>query len=117
MFAARAWLPPLVLALALGGCGGEPTGGGVRAADERPPVGAPEGLGTMVLVPAGASIMGYDEGKGFERPQHEVVLGAFWIDVYETTNFEYRRFVRATGHESPPTGSTATTRAGATSIR
>ena len=66
------------------------------------PQGAPADLDAMVLVPAGPALMGYDAGKAFERPQHTVVLDAFFIDLYATTNFQYRRFVRATGHDAPP---------------
>ena len=66
------------------------------------PEDAPKGLGSMVLVPAGPTVVGYDKGKRFERPAHTVELSAFEIDVYEVTNWEFRRFVRATGQEPPP---------------
>ncbi len=66
------------------------------------PKGVPADLDAMVLVPAGPGVVGYDEGKRFERPRHAVVLDAFRIDVYAVTNFQYRRFVEATGHPAPP---------------
>lgn len=66
------------------------------------PKGAPADLDAMVLVPAGPAVVGFDEGKEFERPRHRVVLGAFQIDVYEVTNFQYRRFLRETGYPPPP---------------
>jgi len=56
----------------------------------------------MVLVPAGPAVMGHDKGKKFERPRHVVMLDAFHIDLYEVTNFQYRRFMRASGHAAPP---------------
>jgi formylglycine-generating enzyme required for sulfatase activity len=96
----------LIAVLALAACGGElrgpRAGGKEEPATDALPEGAPERLGEMVLVPAGPSVMGYDKGKRFERPQHTVVLSAFEIDIYEVTNYEYRRFVLDTGHETPP---------------
>ncbi len=71
----------------------------------------------MVLVPAGEFVMGSDEvdteGKqeefGFrepmymdEHPRHKASVDAFYIDRYEVTNGEYKRFVLATGVEPPP---------------
>jgi len=63
----------------------------------------------MVLIPAGEFIMGSDanDGKiGFEVgmdsiPKHKASVPAFWIDRYEVTIGPYRKFVAATGHESP----------------
>ncbi len=56
----------------------------------------------MRLVPAGGFIMGSDNGPEDERPQHQVQLGAYWMDVQPVTNAEYARFVQATGHKAPP---------------
>lgn len=36
-----------------------------------------------------------------ETPPHPVDLDAFYIDRYEVTNEQYRRFVQATGHREP----------------
>jgi formylglycine-generating enzyme required for sulfatase activity len=58
----------------------------------------------MTLVPAGEFVMGSPEGSdGFpdERPQRQVYVSTFWIDRHETTNADYERFVRATGHRIP----------------
>ena len=69
----------------------------------------PEG---MVYVPAGKFIMGSNEEQRkqltdqyqvnpdiFEiQPYKEVDLPAFYIDQYEVTNREYKKFVEATGH-------------------
>lgn len=36
-----------------------------------------------------------------DRPVHLVDIDAFYLDLYETTNEEYQRFVQATGHRKP----------------
>jgi formylglycine-generating enzyme required for sulfatase activity len=57
----------------------------------------------MALIPAGEFLMGSPAGDGFtdERPQRSVSLRAFLIDRYETTNAQYRQFVKTTGHAVP----------------
>lgn len=62
----------------------------------------------MVLIPEGAFIMGNNgrptaEGAGDEdeQPEHKVFVKSFYIDVYETTNAHYKRYVDATGAEPP----------------
>ena len=68
--------------------------------------GVPEG---MVLIPAGEFMMGsasgegqkrmrYGEGEKRMRPQHEVYLDAFYMDKYEVTNEQFKRFCDATGY-------------------
>ena len=59
----------------------------------------------MVLVPAGAFLMGSDKKTDrnayvTEFPQRTVYLDAFAIDKYEVTNLQYLKFVLATGR--PP---------------
>lgn len=49
----------------------------------------------MVLVPNGSFIMGSNEGEADERPEHTVLLDAYWIDVYEVTNSDYDKCVQA----------------------
>lgn len=100
-----------VSAALVAGCGGDPP------STSRAPVAAPAPqIEGMVLVPAGAFVMGSEkvdeEGLqaryGFtttlyanERPEHRVTLDAFYIDVFEVTNAEYKRFVSETGHPEP----------------
>lgn len=71
----------------------------------------------MVLIPAGEFVMGSDKKedaqtrKEFgnikpwyldEHPEHKVILPAFEIDQFETTNTQYREFVTKNQH-APPT--------------
>ncbi len=62
---------------------------------------APEG---MVLIPAGEFMMGSLSGEGHdhEHPQHRVYVDAFYMDRYEVTVGQYKRFLSATGHRSLP---------------
>jgi formylglycine-generating enzyme required for sulfatase activity len=54
---------------------------------------------TMVLIPAGDFQMGSDEAPA--SPIHTVYLDAFYMDKYEVTNAQYKKFVQATGHREP----------------
>ena len=58
----------------------------------------------VITIPAGEFIMGNPNGQGRadERPQRSVYLDAFVIDQVEVTNERYLRFVKATGHRTPP---------------
>ena len=49
----------------------------------------------MVLIPAGEFQMGSDDGYEDEQPVHTVYVDAFYMDVYEVTNAQYKRFVDA----------------------
>jgi formylglycine-generating enzyme required for sulfatase activity len=55
----------------------------------------------MALIPAGEFIMGYDDRMPDEGPQHKVNLPSFWIDYYEVTNAQYKKFIDATNRRSP----------------
>ncbi|MCI0528133.1 MAG: formylglycine-generating enzyme family protein, partial [Nitrospira sp.] len=71
----------------------------------------------MVLVTAGEFIMGSEQidtqGRATEfgsmkpwfldeHPQRKVYLPAYYIDLYEVTNGQYEKFVRAMGTPPPP---------------
>lgn len=55
----------------------------------------------MILVPAGEFIMGSSVVGGESIPEHAVYLDAYWIDKYEVTNHEYKRFCDTTGRVYP----------------
>ena len=79
----------------------------------------------MVLIPAGEFLMGtdpseipelvklakqwYPDAKASwieswfrdETPRHTVYVDAFYMDAYEVTNAQYKKFVQATGHKEP----------------
>ncbi|MBI1928515.1 SUMF1/EgtB/PvdO family nonheme iron enzyme [Candidatus Poribacteria bacterium] len=55
----------------------------------------------MVLIPAGEFQMGSVDGDDDEKPTHPVYLDAFYIDVCEVTNEDYKRFMDDTGHPAP----------------
>ena len=59
----------------------------------------PEG---MVLIPAGEFQMGSDNGTDDAKPVHTVYGDAFYMDVYEVTMGQYRKFMQATGHRALP---------------
>ena len=96
----------------------------VSQRQEEPSIDLPKIVGkdgaSMVLIPAGEFEMGMDPAEipqlvqwakkynhpdGFafppetETPRHSVYLDAFYMDVYEVTNAQYKRFMDATGHE------------------
>ena len=51
----------------------------------------------MVLIPAGEFQMSDHHGDGYsdERPVHAVYLDAFYMDKYEVTNAQFKKFVEA----------------------
>jgi formylglycine-generating enzyme required for sulfatase activity len=58
------------------------------------PVPAPEG---MALIPAGYFQMGSSAGEANEAPEHPAFLDAFYLDLYEVTNAQYRECVKERG--------------------
>ncbi|MEO0108860.1 MAG: SUMF1/EgtB/PvdO family nonheme iron enzyme, partial [candidate division WOR-3 bacterium] len=58
----------------------------------------------MILIPAGEFLMGSAQGEGDkdEHPLHKVYVSEFYIDKYEVTNRQYKRFCDATGRNYPP---------------
>jgi formylglycine-generating enzyme required for sulfatase activity len=53
----------------------------------------------MVPIPAGSFQMGSNFGDEDERPEHQVYLDAYYIDVYEVTNELYARFLNEMGNK------------------
>ncbi|NIW59900.1 MAG: SUMF1/EgtB/PvdO family nonheme iron enzyme, partial [Nitrospinaceae bacterium] len=66
-----------------------------------PPAAASQKYPDMAFVPAGEFIMGSNERWDDEAPEHIAHTDAFYIDLYEVTNEEYKQFVDATGREPP----------------
>jgi len=60
----------------------------------------------MLLVPAGEFLMGSTDADhqaaSNEKPQRTLSLPAFFIDQFEVTNIQYKRFVDDTGYPAPP---------------
>ena len=56
----------------------------------------------MVSIPAGMFEMGSSDkhGSADEYPRHTVSLDAFFLDMYEVTNRQFRKFVKATGYKT-----------------
>lgn len=58
--------------------------------------------GTMVLVPAGEFVMGDDSSvNDNEKPAHKVALPDFYIDKFEVTNEQYKKFCDETKRDPP----------------
>ncbi len=55
----------------------------------------------MMKVPAGTFTMGSNHGEPGEEPVHQVYLDEYYIDKYEVTNRQYKRFCDATGRSYP----------------
>ena len=55
----------------------------------------------MILIPAGKFIRGTDNRLPDEGPQHTLYLDAFYIDEYEVTNLQYKKFIDATRRPPP----------------
>ena len=59
----------------------------------------------MALIPEGPFHMGVPhaarDGGMDERPNHEVFVDNFYMDIYEVTNGRYLQFVTETGHRVP----------------
>ena len=49
----------------------------------------------MVLIPAGEFQMGSNDGHDNEKPVHTVYLDAFYMDRYNVTNAQYKKFIDA----------------------
>ncbi|HMV50528.1 MAG TPA: bifunctional serine/threonine-protein kinase/formylglycine-generating enzyme family protein [Blastocatellia bacterium] len=58
-------------------------------------------FGEMVLIPGGVFMMGSNSGEPNEIPMRSVNVKAFYLDKYEVTNEQYKKFVDATKHSAP----------------
>ena len=56
------------------------------------------GLDVMVFIPRGKFKMGSDKFYPEENPVHEVTVDGFYIDKYEVTNADYKKFVDETNY-------------------
>lgn len=57
----------------------------------------------MMYIPASSFLMGSREDQfsyAHERPQHEVFIDAYWIDIFEVSNAKFSHFVDQTGYET-----------------
>jgi formylglycine-generating enzyme required for sulfatase activity len=65
----------------------------------------PQDHATMVLIPAGPFTMGLSDkhflAEEHEKPQRQVYLPDFWIDVYPVTNVRFALFLAAGGYDRP----------------
>ena len=55
----------------------------------------------MILIPKGKFIMGNNSGRIDARPAHEIYLDDYYIDKYEVSNKDYKKFIDATGYSAP----------------
>jgi formylglycine-generating enzyme required for sulfatase activity len=53
--------------------------------------------------------MGRAKGSEYERPEHQVTVSPFFIDIFEVTCEEYKQFIDETGHRPPPAWGKAAT--------
>lgn len=54
----------------------------------------------LVYVPEGEFTMGSNNGNSDEKPEHQVILDAFWIDQTEVTNGMFSKFVEETNYQT-----------------
>lgn len=88
----------LLLAALLIGC--RPAGS--VAPQLSPSADAQLSLEGMVLIPSGRLHMGGDseQASADEFPKHYVSIDAYYMDIYEVTNAQFRGFVEATGYQT-----------------
>lgn len=54
----------------------------------------------MVWIPGGTFTMGSDDFYPEESPAHKVTVDGFWMDKYNVTNIEFKKFVDETGYKT-----------------
>ncbi len=78
---------------------------GFATSKELPPTLIGKDGAPMALIPEGSFPMGVPkaarDGGVDERPNHDVFLNNFYMDLYEVTNGRYLQFVTETGHRAP----------------
>ena len=67
----------------------------LRPPNRPPPPSNSVDANNMALIPAGRFQMGSKNGEFDEKPVHTVYVDAFYIDKYEVTNAQYKKFVDA----------------------
>ena len=76
-----------------------------QAAEPLPPTLSGKDGAPMALIPEGLFPMGVPhsarDGGVDERPNHEVFVDSFYMDIYEVTNGRYLKFVTETNHRVP----------------
>jgi formylglycine-generating enzyme required for sulfatase activity len=55
----------------------------------------------MIKIPGGKFVMGCDTARVDACPAHKVYIDEFYIDRYEVTNAQYKKFIDATGYPAP----------------
>ena len=55
----------------------------------------------MVRIPAGEFTMGSEDGEPDERPPRKVFLDEYYIDKFEVTVAQFRKFCKEAGHRMP----------------
>ncbi|MBF0277803.1 MAG: SUMF1/EgtB/PvdO family nonheme iron enzyme [SAR324 cluster bacterium] len=55
----------------------------------------------MALIRGGSFLMGSEDPLYDSSPEHSVTVNPFFIDIYEVSNEEYLKFVRANRHRTP----------------
>jgi formylglycine-generating enzyme required for sulfatase activity len=85
------------------GMAGHPYKDGTKEAEaaEIPPAAKKPELSQMVFIPEGEFLMGSDDRLRDEKPLHVVYVRSFYIDRFEVTNRDYKRFVDSTGYAAP----------------
>jgi eukaryotic-like serine/threonine-protein kinase len=61
----------------------------------------PNEFAGMNLILGGKFTMGRNDGEDDERPVRELTVNDYYLDKYEVTNEQYKKFVDATGHRPP----------------
>ena len=78
-----------------------PLKGGGKKGGESGSVTPKSDLSRMILIPEGEFIMGTDVRLKDEKPSYVVYLDAFYIDRFEVTHEDYKKFVEGAGHPPP----------------